>query len=111
MKDNCFSIFFLWKKYKILFCMNLSVILMPAFTLELSAAGSVDGKSISTDNTLRITASETGDQSIKSISSRVTLSLDGEWQVAEGRGDAPPTTFGRTMQVPGLVDQPRNRTF
>jgi TonB-linked SusC/RagA family outer membrane protein len=54
MKKNCFSIFSLWKKYKIFFYLNLSVILMLAFTLELSAAGSGDGKSISTDNPQQI---------------------------------------------------------
>jgi|CXWL01.1.fsa_nt_gi hypothetical protein len=34
---------------------------------------------------------------------RHSLSLDGTWQIAEGRMDAPPTAFGRTVPVPGLV--------
>ncbi len=34
---------------------------------------------------------------------RTTLPLDGIWQVAEGTADAPPPSFERTMQVPGLV--------
>jgi beta-galactosidase len=34
---------------------------------------------------------------------RATLQLDGIWQVGEGTADAPPASFDRTMQVPGLV--------
>src|ERR1035441_3238837 len=36
-------------------------------------------------------------------SSRRTLSLDGQWQVAEGKSDVPPTVFAHTVPVPGLV--------
>ena len=36
-------------------------------------------------------------------SPRRVLSLDGVWQIAEGRMDAPPATFERTVPVPGLV--------
>src|ERR1035438_10072846 len=35
-------------------------------------------------------------------SSRRTLSLDGQWQVAEGKSDVPPTVFAHTVPVPGL---------
>ena len=36
-------------------------------------------------------------------SSRRTLSLDGQWQVAEGKSDVPPAVFAHTVPVPGLV--------
>jgi len=36
---------------------------------------------------------------------RRTLSLDGTWQIAEGKMDAIPSDFARTAPVPGLVDQ------
>ena len=35
---------------------------------------------------------------------RHTLALDGQWQVAEGKMEAPPTNFDHTVPVPGLVD-------
>ncbi|MCX6873614.1 MAG: hypothetical protein NTW21_07375 [Verrucomicrobia bacterium] len=35
---------------------------------------------------------------------RKTLSLDGEWDIASGGGDAPPAQFGSKIPVPGLVD-------
>ena len=35
---------------------------------------------------------------------RQSLSLDGVWQVAEGKMDQMPTVFDRTVPVPGLVD-------
>src|ERR1019366_9202499 len=34
---------------------------------------------------------------------RTSLSLDGIWQIAEGKMDAPPAVFERTAPVPGLV--------
>lgn len=34
---------------------------------------------------------------------RRVLSLDGVWQIADGRIDEPPTTFDHTVPVPGLV--------
>ncbi len=34
---------------------------------------------------------------------RSTISLDGEWQIAEGKMDQPPANFARTVPVPGLV--------
>ena len=42
---------------------------------------------------------------VEGNSCRMTLSLDGPWQVAEGNSDAPPSSFAGTMQVPGLVNQ------
>jgi beta-galactosidase/beta-glucuronidase len=36
-------------------------------------------------------------------SARLTLSLDGQWQIAEGGMDAVPTNFSRSVPVPGLV--------
>lgn len=47
-----------------------------------------------TITTLDLTASEL----------RQVLSLDGTWQVAEGRHASPPTTFDHTVPVPGLLD-------
>jgi len=35
---------------------------------------------------------------------RRVLSLDGTWQIAEGKMDARPSEFSRTVPVPGLVD-------
>ena len=35
---------------------------------------------------------------------RSTIPLDGQWQVAEGKMEAPPITFDHTVPVPGLVD-------
>jgi beta-galactosidase len=35
---------------------------------------------------------------------RRVISLDGTWQLAEGRKDVPPARFERTVPVPGLVD-------
>ena len=40
---------------------------------------------------------------VEKASSRTTLSLDGTWQIAEGKMDQAPTTFDRTVPVPGLV--------
>jgi len=37
-------------------------------------------------------------------SSRQSVSLDGTWQIAEGKLDVIPDTFSRTVPVPGLVD-------
>ena len=37
-------------------------------------------------------------------SPRHVISLDGEWQIAEGTWDTIPVTFARTVPVPGLVD-------
>lgn len=37
-------------------------------------------------------------------SPRQTISLDGSWQIAEGKMDTIPTDFSRTVPVPGLVD-------
>ncbi len=34
---------------------------------------------------------------------RVVIPLDGTWQIAEGRMDEPPTSFPRSVPVPGLV--------
>src|SRR5487761_1964126 len=38
---------------------------------------------------------------------RRVLSLDGEWQIAEGRMDLIPTQFDHQVPVPGLVDMAR----
>jgi hypothetical protein len=35
---------------------------------------------------------------------RTVVSLDGEWQIAEGAKDTPPTEFAHRVPVPGLVD-------
>lgn len=35
---------------------------------------------------------------------RRTISLDGTWQAAEGKGDVMPDVFGHTVPVPGLAD-------
>ncbi len=42
---------------------------------------------------------------------RQVVSLDGTWQIAQGKNDQVPKTFDRTVPVPGLVDlaQPRFR--
>ena len=36
-------------------------------------------------------------------SKRIVISLDGTWQIAEGKMDTAPTRFDRTVPVPGLV--------
>lgn len=54
MKKNCFSIFSLWRKYKILLYLNLTVILLLSQTFCLSAAGS-EGKSNLLDNPQQVT--------------------------------------------------------
>ena len=35
---------------------------------------------------------------------RRTVSLDGVWEIGEGRMDAPPSAFGHRVRVPGLID-------
>lgn len=55
MKKNCFSIFSLWRKYKILLYLNLTVILLLSQTFCLSAAGLAEGKSGLIDNPQQIT--------------------------------------------------------
>lgn len=46
----------------------------------------------------------TGWTTVKSDAAvRKTISLDGTWQIAEGKMNQPPTTFDRTVPVPGLV--------
>jgi len=49
MKKNSFSIFSLWKKYKIFLCLNLTIILVLSLTTDLIAAGSVCGNSATVD--------------------------------------------------------------
>jgi hypothetical protein len=39
----------------------------------------------------------------KQASKRIVLSLDGTWQIAEGKKDQVPANFNRTVPVPGLV--------
>ena len=39
--------------------------------------------------------------------SRTTVSLDGQWQVAQGSMEAPPAIFDRSIPVPGLADMAR----
>ena len=39
----------------------------------------------------------------KQASKRTVLSLDGTWQIAEGKKDQAPAKFDRTVPVPGLV--------
>ena len=41
---------------------------------------------------------------LKVATPRVTLNLDGIWQIGEGGMDSPPATFERNVPVPGLVD-------
>ncbi|MBL9186321.1 MAG: discoidin domain-containing protein [Opitutaceae bacterium] len=48
---------------------------------------------------LGVTAATVADE----VASRQVLSLDGVWSIAEGKMDAPPSTFNRTVPVPGLV--------
>jgi hypothetical protein len=55
MKKNLFSIFSLWRKYKILLYLNLTVILVLSLTLNLSAAGFGEGKSNPIDNPQQVT--------------------------------------------------------
>ena len=55
MKKNLFSIFSLWRKYKILLYLNLTVILVLSLTLNLSAAGFGEGKSNPLDNPQQVT--------------------------------------------------------
>jgi hypothetical protein len=40
---------------------------------------------------------------VEARAGRATLSLDGVWQIAEGKMDAAPAAFERTVPVPGLV--------
>ena len=54
MKKNHFSIFSLWKKYKIFLYLNMTIILVLSLTTDLAAAGSTGGNSIS-DNPQQIT--------------------------------------------------------
>ena len=49
MKKNSFSIFSLWKKYKIFLCLNLTIILVLSLTTDLIVAGSVGGNSATVD--------------------------------------------------------------
>ena len=44
-----------------------------------------------------------GGGSAKQESKRLVISLDGTWQIAEGKMDRAPATFDRTVPVPGLV--------
>jgi TonB-linked SusC/RagA family outer membrane protein len=55
MKKILFSIFSLWRKYKILLYLNLTVILVLSLTLNLSAAGFGEGKSNPIDNPQQVT--------------------------------------------------------
>jgi TonB-dependent starch-binding outer membrane protein SusC len=55
MKKNSFSIFSLWKKYKILLYLNLTVILVLSMNLNLSAAGLGEGKSAYTGDPQQVT--------------------------------------------------------
>ncbi len=41
--------------------------------------------------------------SAKTESKRIVISLDGTWQIAEGKKDQTPASFDRTVPVPGLV--------
>ena len=50
-----FSIFSLWRKYKILLYLNLTVILVLLLTFNLSAAGFGEGKSNPKDNPQQVT--------------------------------------------------------
>jgi TonB-linked SusC/RagA family outer membrane protein len=54
MKKNHFSIFSLWKKYKIFLYLNLTIILVLSLTTDLAVAGSIGGISI-LDNLQKIT--------------------------------------------------------
>jgi beta-galactosidase len=45
--------------------------------------------------------------SLKPLDPRQVLSLDGEWQIAEGTFDAVPVDFPHVVPVPGLVDMAR----
>ena len=47
MKKNHFSIFSLWKKYKIFLYLNFTMILVLSLSMDLAAAGSIGGNSIS----------------------------------------------------------------
>jgi TonB-linked SusC/RagA family outer membrane protein len=55
MKRNCFSIFSLWRKYKILLYFNLTVILVLSMTFSLTAAGIRDVKSHPKDTPQQVT--------------------------------------------------------
>jgi TonB-dependent starch-binding outer membrane protein SusC len=55
MKKNVFSIFSIWKKYKILFCLNLTMILVLSSGFSLAAAGVIEG----TDNPQQLTVKGT----------------------------------------------------
>jgi len=59
MKKNFFSIFSLWRKYKILLYLNLTVILVLSMTLNLSAAGFGEDKTSSIDNLQQVKISGT----------------------------------------------------
>jgi TonB-dependent starch-binding outer membrane protein SusC len=59
MKKNFFSIFSLWRKYKILLYLNLTVILVLSLTLNLSAAGYGEGNSNPIDNPQQVTVKGT----------------------------------------------------
>ena len=54
MKKSSFSIFFLWKKYKIFLYLIMTIILVLSLTTDLAVAGSIGGISIS-DNPQKIT--------------------------------------------------------
>ncbi len=55
MKEKFFSVFSLWRKYKILLYLNLTVILVLSLTFNLSAAGFGEGKSNPIDNPQQVT--------------------------------------------------------
>ena len=59
MKKNSFSIFSLWKKYKIFLYLNLTLILVLSMTLSLSAAGFGEGNSYPIDNPQQVTVKGT----------------------------------------------------
>jgi TonB-dependent starch-binding outer membrane protein SusC len=47
MKKNSFSIYSIWKKYKIFLCLNLAIILVLFLSTDLARAGSIGGNSVS----------------------------------------------------------------
>jgi hypothetical protein len=50
---------------------------------------------------------KTAQQEIPEHSKRLIIDLNGTWEITEGGMDSVPTTFGRKVPVPGLVDMAR----
>jgi hypothetical protein len=68
----------------------------PSLLARLRAPGAVCA--------LGLIALASAEAALKPLSPRLSLPLDGVWQIEQGGPDAPPARFTRTIPVPGLAD-------